>query len=44
MVLLKTHPRDERFLWTTFRQFASMKTKGVEMVDASEAHRALQRS
>jgi hypothetical protein len=38
-VLLKTHPRDERFLWTTFRQFASMKTKGVEMVDASEAHR-----
>jgi hypothetical protein len=42
-VLLKTHPRDERFLWTTFRQLVSMKTKSVEMVDASEAHGALRR-
>ena len=43
MVLLKTHPKDGRFLWTTFRQLVSMKTKSVEMVDASEAHGALRR-
>jgi hypothetical protein len=40
MMLLKTHPKDGRFLWTTFRQLVSMKTKGVEMVDASEARGA----
>jgi hypothetical protein len=43
-VLLTTHSRDGRFLWTTFRQLVSMKTKSVEMVDASEAHGALGRN
>jgi hypothetical protein len=42
-VFLKTHPKDGRFLWTTFRQLVSMKSKSVEMVDAPDASPAFQR-
>jgi hypothetical protein len=43
MMLLKTHSKNGRFVRTTYRQLVSMKSKSVEMVDASEAHGALRR-
>jgi len=38
------HPESRRFLRTTFCQSVSMKSKSVEMVDASEAYGPLQQS